>query len=292
MAVRASRETRSTATIQEILKIPNFFLRIKALQDLLDRMEAEDFPAFFADFSSAGGARDFSYMNELVLTAWAQKDPLGALMYLEKNKKTKSWENRWTRGTVIKAWAAYDPSSAEDWVINSGDDFLKVELVRGILSSSKDLGNVTRLANTLGNSSWETQSSVLEELAGALRTGDLSESMSWIDQIKNSDLRKRAIESVAYSLGSNNPEAGLAWVKMMDNKQDQIDAIATFTYSWVEEDPTATMAYVRQLPREMQLSIAFKLTARSSYKAPEESVEWLNSLGSDPRVAQARQLLR
>ena len=292
MAVRASRETRSTATIQEILKIPNFFLRIKALQDLLDRMEAEDFPAFFADFSSAGGARDFSYINELVLTAWAQKDPLGALMYLKKNQKGRSWETRWTRGTVIKAWAAYDPSFAEDWVINSGDDFLKVELVRGILSSSKDLGNVTRLANTLGNSSWETQSSVLEELAGALRTGDLSEAMSWIDQIGSSGLRKRAIESVVYPLANENPQKGLAWIETISNVQDRIDATATFTYSWVEEDPMATMAYVRQLPREMQLSIAFKLTARSSYKAPEESAEWLSSLGSDPRAEDARKLLR
>jgi hypothetical protein len=287
MAVRASRETRSAATIQEILKTPNFFLRIKALQELLDRMAPEDFTAFFAEFSSAGGARDESYATAMVLTAWAQKDPVTALMYINKSPNS-----RWSKQTLIKAWAAYDPLSAEDWVMNSGDDSLKVGLVRGILSSSKDLGNVTRLANTLENSSWETQARVLGELGNALRTDDLNQAMSWIDQIENPNLRKRAIESVVYPLGSGNPGEGLAWIETINNLQDQIDAIATLTYSWVEKDPIATMAYVRQLPREIQLSIAFKLTARSSYKAPEESVEWLNSLGSDPRVAQARQLLR
>src|SRR5688572_25168578 len=103
--------------LKSILDVTSRLDRTQRLLAYLDRLPADQFAGVYDELRNSPSAELRGAERSLILQAWAERDPLGAVAFLQQGNA-----NDWERETALSTWAANDPQAAFAWAAGAPDE--------------------------------------------------------------------------------------------------------------------------------------------------------------------------
>ncbi len=299
---RADREAKTSPTgrlakLEAIVRGENPIERNRALLALIDQLGPGDFEDAVARFRSLGITDERSAEYSLLLSAWAQADPLSALAYAKENTRSN-----FAASTILTTWASTDPEAAIRWANanhqGDGANPYMPGIIRGLASS--DPARATELLASMPKSNERGEG--LDFMLPHLLQQGPDATKAWIAAIHDDSLRNGAILRTAETLADTDPAGTAAWLlanpgqaaqRRLDNvynvwaKQDQRAALSSLNSLPAGEDRSNALRGVITSVAVENPQAAASLMDRYPNDVTDRVVEnfvW-HSFGSDPAVA-------
>ena len=243
---RPDREKPATkdrlARLEAIVRGENPLERNRALLAFLDGLGPGDFEGAIAQFRSLGITESRTGEYALLLTAWAQADPLSALDYAQKNTG-----GGFAQDTILTSWAATDPDAAIRWARGNyqgdGPNPFIPGIIRGLAQS--DPTRATELLASLPRS--EDRGKALDFMLPHLLEQGSEATRNWISGLTDEALRNGAMIRAADRLAASDPEATASW--LLANPGQAADRRMDDVYStWAGKDQQAALSSFSALP--------------------------------------------
>ena len=230
------------AHLASIIRGENPLDRSRALLAYIDQLAPGDFEGAVAHFRSLGLTEGRMGEYSLLLTAWAQADPVSALAYAKDNTT-----NGFATGTILTSWASTDPEAAIRWAKanHQGDDanpYLP-GIIRGIAES--DPARATELLTSMPRS--EERGKSLDFLLPHLLRQGTDATRAWIAAITDDSLRNGAMMRAAEPLAATDPAGTVSW--LLANPGEASERRIDDIYSaWSKKDEQAAWNSFNALP--------------------------------------------
>jgi hypothetical protein len=228
--------------LESIVRGENPLDRNRALLAYIDQMGPGDFEEAVAYFRNLGITGDRVGEYSLLLTAWAQADPTGALAYAGENIR-----NGFARDSILTTWASTDPDAAVRWANanfeGEGANPFMPGIIRGLAAT--DPAKATDLLTSMPKSveRGEGLDFILPHL---LQQGTVA-TQAWVSAITDESLRNGAMLRVAEDLAKNDPAGTAAW--LMANPGEASQRRMGDVYSvWASQDSQAAVSSFTSLP--------------------------------------------
>ena len=299
---RTEREAKTSAAdrlakLEAIIRGENPLERNRALLALIDQLGPGEFEDAVARFRSLGITDERSAEYALLLSAWAQADPLSALAYAEENTR-----GDFAASTILTTWASTDPDAAIRWATASykgdGANPYLPGIIRGLAST--DPARATELLASMPKSNERGEG--LDFMLPHLLQQGPEATKAWIAAIQDDSLRNGAMLRTAETLADADPAGTSAWLlanpgpaaqRRLDNvyrvwaKQDQRAALSSFNLLPPGENRSNALRGVISDAAMKNPQAAAALMDRYPNDVTDRMVEsfvWY-SFGSDPAVA-------
>ena len=285
------------ARLEAIVRGENPLERNRALLAFLDQLGPGDFEAAVAHFRSLGITDGRNGEYSLLLTAWAQADPLAALTYADENTS-----GGFAKDTILTSWASTDPEAAIRWAQDNheGDEpnpYLP-GIIRGLAES--DPARATELLASMPRS--EERGKGLDFMLPHILEQGADATHAWIAAITDESLWEGAMMRAADKLAANDPAGTAAW--LLANPGDASQRRMDDVYSaWANKDHQAAVSSFSSLPAGETRSNALRGVISSiATESPKAAVSLMDrypddvndrvvqnfvwhSFGSDPATA-------
>ena len=285
------------ATMEEIVRGENALDRGRAMLDWIDSLAPEEFEDAVARFRSLGLTEARLGEYAMLLTAWAEVDPLSALTYTTENTR-----GGMATGTVLTAWAAEDPEAAITWAKanheGDGANPYITGIIRGLVATNPV--RATELLQGLPFSRERGQA--LSTMMPHLMQMGPDYAQSWIAALGDDRLRDGATGRFAEEMAKKDPAGTAAWLlaNLGDVSTNSVDEVYE---EWAKVDQNAALASFEQLPRGEARTRALRgmvtIEARNDPQAaaelmnrnPEDRDDMMvmhfvwNSFGDSPEIA-------
>ncbi len=240
---------RSSATIDErleamemIVRGENALDRSRAMLSWIDSLAPSEFEAAVARFRSLGLTQERMGEYAMLLTAWAELDPLAALAYTTENTR-----GGMATGTVLTAWASRDPESAIAWAEanHEGDEANPyiVGIIRGIAAT-----NPTRATELLQGLPFSTErGEALQAMVPHLLKLGPDSAKEWISSLSDDRLKDGATARLAEAMAKEDPAGTASWLlaNLGESSTRSVDEVFE---EWAKTDKGAAMKSFEQLP--------------------------------------------
>ena len=188
----------------------------------------------------------------MLLSAWAQVDPLQALDYAKEKTGTN-----FARQTILSAWAKNDTEGAVAWARENFDSEAKgadanpwiIGVIEGI--SSIDLGRATELLEELPFSRGRGQA--LDAVFAEVTSGGPEKTKQWIASLGDEKLKSGAASRFAGQLAKTDPRAAAEWASSMGSEILKSSA-GEIIQQWADNDLTAARDWVEGQSEEIVAS--------------------------------------
>ena len=230
------------AKLESIVRGENPLDRNRALLAFLNALSPGDFEEAVAHFRSLGITQDRMGEYSLLLTAWAQVDPMAALTYAEKNTTSG-----YAQDMILTSWASTDLDAALRWAKNNHtggepNPYL-AGIIRGI--SQSDPARATELLAGMPRS--EERGKGLDFLMPQLLAQGTDATHRWISTLTDDSLRNGAIMRASGKLADADPAGTAAW--LFANPGDAARRRMDDVYStWAGRDRQAALSSFGKLP--------------------------------------------
>jgi hypothetical protein len=285
IASRTARTTsgRSSATIderlakmEEIVRGENTLDRSRSMLAWIDLLAPTEFEAAVAKFRGLGLTEERMGEYAMLLTAWAEVDPVKALTYTIENTRGGMATN-----TVLKAWASRDPESAIAWAETNHEGEEANPYMVGIISSivSTDSARATELLQALPFSS--ERGEALSAMVPHLLKNGQDAAKSWIAGISDERLRDGATARFAEQMAKVDPAATASWLlsNLGEASTRSVDEVFA---EWAKTDKTAAESSFMLLPQGAARSRALRgLVTVEARTNPESAAKLMNSHPGD-----------
>ena len=262
--------------VMELTKLNDPVARVQGFLALVDSLGPDDFLEVVKDFRSTGLQGDERRTEySILLHAWGQTDPQGALAYTIENTGTN-----FARQTVLTSWASYDPDAALAFAEGNheGDDAnpLMVGVIRGL--AADDMNRATSLLQSLPRS--RERGDALNSMIPLLLADGVTSAVTWTNGITDDVLRSGALTYIARDLSDSDPEAAADLVLSAPDQESKIRAIDDIAESWAERDLDAAIAFTERLEPELRAEAAEGVVGELASKDPQEASRWMESLSA------------
>ncbi|MDA8976867.1 hypothetical protein N9F70_01315 [bacterium] len=279
--------------MRTLLDDPNAFDRSRSWLEFLEGLSDDQFLDVITAFREGGLPRERMSEYAMLLSAWAERDPLAAL---ENTGKL------FARQTILATWAITAPDAALRWAESNhegdGANPLLVGVIRGIASHDPLWAN--EIMSTMPYS--RERDRALDTLLPKIAAMGADEARQWADAIDDDRLRAGAVSRLAARFAAEDPQGTADW--LVANSGDAVrssmdDVIAT----WMRQDKDAAVGYFEQLPIGEARSHALRGIVNSmALDEPASAAQFLDnhetdandravqqfvwlSLGKDPELA-------
>jgi len=273
--------------IQHISLMSDSLARTAALTELLENTrDSAEFYALVDSFRELGMTQERMGEYNLMLSAWAKMDPLGALSYASEKTGTP-----YARQTILATWAGDDPPAAIRWAVDNHDgdgaNLWMVGVIRGIASS--DITLASTLMTDLPRSRERGQA--LESLVQQFSVARPDEAIDWVSSLQSDDsLRNAAQNRVAALIAEKDLETAVEWMDTLSQTEGaRRNAIDEVTAVWAKEDPDAAIAYANQLPEAERGQAAEGILRSLASEDPVKAESYLASLEGTEDLGEAIQ---
>ncbi|MDB4357789.1 hypothetical protein N9Z79_06975 [Akkermansiaceae bacterium] len=259
---RVASSSTGTSSSRQIEAIREEAKALKNMSDPIAR--AEKFLEFVKNLSpdqylaAVDSYREGGIENEqfgeyrMLLSAWAQVDPLQALDYAKENTGTN-----FARQTILSAWAKNDTEGAVAWARDNFDSEAKgadanpwlVGVIEGI--SSLDLGRATQLLEELPFSRGRGQA--LDAVFAEVTASGPENAKRWIASLSDEKLKSGAAGRLAGQLAKEDPRAAAEWATSMGPEILKSSA-GEIVQQWADNDLPAALSWVESQPEEIVAS--------------------------------------
>jgi hypothetical protein len=283
---RRVKETREEqlARLDKIVRGEDPLERSRSLLAWIDQLGPGDFAEAVSHFRDLGITDNRLGEYSLLLTAWAQVDPVAAITYAKDQTS-----GNFASDAILTAWAARDPEAAIRWAQgnHTGDEANPnlPGIIRGL--AELDAARATELLTsmTFGNDRGRGLDFILPHL---LQQGPEA-TRAWIATLKDDTLRNGAMTRAADQLAEADPAGTVAWLlanpgKASEEKMDDV-------YSqWAQKDQSAALASFETVQGEANRSNALRgLVRKATTEDPKVGISLMNRYPSDvnDRVVQS-----
>lgn len=230
------------ARLESIIRGENPLDRNRALLAYLDQLAPGDFEEAVAYFRSLGITDVRSGEYSLLLTAWAQADPLAALTFAKENT-----QHGFTQDTILTTWATVDPEAALRWAqtqhTGEGPNPYLPGVIRGL--AQLDPTRATELLASMPDS--EERGKGLDFILPHLLMQGSAVTREWIGTITDDTLRNGAMVRAAEQLAKEDPAGTAAWLLANPGEatQRRIDDVYG---TWMKNDPIGAIESLNKMP--------------------------------------------
>ncbi len=272
------------AKLEAIVRGENPLERNRALLAFIDQLGPGDFEEAVAHFRSLGITDSRTGEYSLLLTAWAQADPMSALSYAKENTN-----GGFAQDTILTSWASTDPEAAIRWAQSNhdgdGPNPYLPGIIRGLAQS--DPARATELLASLPRSI-ERGRSLDFVLPHLLEQGAIA-TRAWIASLTDDALKNGAMERVADKLADSDPAGTASWLlanpgEAANRRMDDVYGV------WANKDQLAALNSFRALPAGDTRSNALRGVISSvAATDPKAAVSLMNRYPNDvnDRVVQS-----
>ena len=230
------------ANMEKIVRGENALDRGRGMLDWIDSLAPQDFEAAVARFRSLGITEARMGEYAMLLTAWAEADPISALAYTTKNTSSGM-----ATETVLSAWASSNPQAAIAWAKanHDGDDAnpYMVGIIRGLAGT--DPARATALLTEMPFSS--ERGEALQAMMPHLVQMEPADAQKWIADISDERLRGGAISRYAEAMAKQDPAGTASW--LMENlTETSVRSVDDVYREWARADSVAALANFEGLP--------------------------------------------
>lgn len=279
-----SSSSASGSDISEILASTNRLDRTQRLLAFLDRLPTDQFASVYEEMKNSPLARIQGTERSLVLQAWAERDPLAALGFLQE-KGAQDWE----RETAVATWAAKDPQAAFAWAAAAEDEGgvnnWQLGAARGIASTNPELAR-----DLLSQLEGRTRNRAIREIEPYVLQYGFGYAEEWIANISDDELRGEASRRMARNLTELDPAQAAAWNAKIADAETRRDVSETVADHWARTDLEAAKSWVQSLPADTMTEAAEGVARQYARQDPAAAAQWLASLGNDPDLDGARRV--
>ena len=191
------------ARLESIVRGENPLDRNRALLAFIDQLGPGDFEQVVANFRAFGITDSRLGEYSLLLTAWAQADPLSALAYAKQHTS-----NSFATEAILTSWATRDPDAAIRWAQadyqGDGANPNFPGIIRGLVES--DPTRATQLLASMPRS--EERGKGLDFILPHLLQQGGDATRAWIAALTDDALRNGAMMRAAEKLAVTDPAGG------------------------------------------------------------------------------------
>ncbi len=296
-----------------ILENENSVDHLYQLTGYLKNLDAENVDEVVAVFEektdgSWSGYRDWS----LLMNAWSDFDPQGALAYLGGSGNVEGRRRQALAEQVLESWAGKDPAAALDFAQTrevSGTNRRRMinEMMENL--SEKDISSAVQLTAMIDDP--RTRLEATSEVARNYFDQDPVGARFWAESLGDADMKRRALEQVslrmvredptqaatyaldqfagevpweasreiAEQLGRQDPASGIDFAQQISNDRSRRIAIAETVGEWTRKDPVAAAKWLNQMPasEEMDWAVA-AFSRRVVGDDPAAALDWAASI--------------
>ncbi len=284
----ASRSTRaggerSTATMderlvkmEEIVRGENALDRSRAMLSWIDSLAPSEFEAAVAKFRSLGLTQARMGEYAMLLTAWAEADPMAALAYTTANTR-----GGMATGTVLTAWASRDPESAIAWAESNhegeGANPYMVGIIRSLAATNPTRATELLQALPFSGERGEALRAMMPHL---LKEGP-DAAKAWIASLSDERLRDGATARFAKEMAMTDPAATASWL-LSNLGEASTRSVDEVFEQWAQTDKEAASASFASLPQGAARTRALRgLVTVEARIDPQAAAKLMNSHPAD-----------
>lgn len=279
---RPTQQKADTSFDQKILKMEqivrgeNALDRSRAMLDWIESLAPQDFEAAVARFRSLGLTEARMGEYAMLLTAWAEADPISALAYTTKNTNSGMATN-----TVLSAWASRNPEAAIAWAKanHEGDDANPhmAGIIRGLVGT--DPTRATALLKEMPFS--VERADALEAMIPHLLQIGSEDAKKWIADLSDERLKGGAVARYAEAMAKQDP-AGTAFWLMENLTESSVRSVDDVFREWARADSVAALANFEGLPAGEARSRALRgMVMADAGKNPQAAADLMNRFRED-----------
>ena len=276
----------SVRELDDIMSSTSHLTRTQRLLAYLDRLPTDQFAEAYLAIASSPLSEVRRAEHSLVLQAWAERDPLGALGHLQENG-AEDWE----RETTVSTWATIDPDAAFAWASTSEDagsvNNWVVGALRGMAAVNPDLARDYLAQLEPG----DTRSRSLKSLDRYITQYGFDYATEWIAGVQDEGLRGQASRTMADELVALDPAQAGEWNASIADVKTRRAVSETVADRWARQDLEAAKAWVNNLPADTQTEAAEGVARHYARQDPVEAANWLAGLGDSPDLDGAKRIL-
>jgi len=278
-------EDTSKLQLTAILESSSRLDRTQRLIAFLDRLPTEQFASVYEELANSPMARIRGSERSLVLQAWAERDPMSAIGFLEE-KGAEDWERETTLGT----WAAIDPAGAFAWASTSEDEGSTnnwmLGTLRGIAATNPELARdyLSQLEDG------RTRSRALDSMKPYVTQYGFDYAENWITGINDPALQNRASRELANDLANLDPARAGQWTSRIADTETRRDVSEDVSDRWARQDLESAKNWVSSLPEDTRSEAAEGVARQYARQDPAAAASWLSGLGNSPDYDGARQV--
>lgn len=222
--------------MEDIVRGENALDRSRAMLSWIDSLAPSEFEAAVAYFRNLGitDARMGEYA--MLLTAWAEVDPMAALAYTKENTG-----GGMATGTVLSAWASRDPESAIAWAEANHEGEEANPYMTGIIRSLAAI-NPTRATELLQGMPFSGErGAALQTMIPHLLKQGPEAAKSWIAALSDERLRDGATARFAEEMAKTDPAGTASWL-LANLGEASTRSVDEVFEEWAKTDKNAALA--------------------------------------------------
>ena len=284
--VTPSESERMRSLLRQIRMENNPITRFAALTQAMKDLNPDNLPQALELFESIPFGFENAQDYRMLLYAWSQFDPLGAIDYCKS--RASGIGAGFAVSGVLEGWAARDPESAKAWVEdpeNSGMAKLhNFGLVRGWAAT--DLEGANQYVTEMKGG--DEVGKLVKILADEYYKRGFGEASSWAEQLKDTKLKEAAFSSLSRGLSRDQPGRISSWLETHADKGYAVKAFENLGKRWSETDPEAAINFFSDLPSGKTQEIGVKsVIGNWAKKDPLTAGQWLNNRPAGPELDSA-----
>ncbi len=283
-STRSAKSGNSEQDLSKILSSTNRLERTEKLLAYLDRLPTEQFAAVYEEMRNSPSAKLQGSERSLVLQAWADRDPLTALGFLQQGG-AEDWE----RETAVSTWAAKDPQAAFAWAATAKDEGdvnnWMLGAARGIALTNPELAR-----DYLSQMEGKTRDQALRDMQPYVTQYGFDYASNWVGNISDEGLRSQASRTLARSLTELDPAQAGAWNAAITDTDTRRDVSETVADAWARTDLASARKWVEGLPENTRTEAAEGVARHYAQQDPAAAAQWLSGLGNNPDLDGARRI--
>ncbi|MGJ8633850.1 MAG: hypothetical protein ACSHX7_08015 [Luteolibacter sp.] len=273
---RASGSSRSSLSMEERIKDmerivlgENALDRNRAMLAWIDQLSPDEFKEAIEKFRALGISGERRGEYAMLLTAWAELDPLAALAY------TQEGGGRGSR-TVLSAWANRDPESAIAWAESNydgdGGNPYMVGVIQGL--SETDTSRATGLLAEMPYS--RDRGEALQTMIPHLLNMGNDVAKAWVDGLQDEQLKDGAVARISEEMARNDPEGTAQWL-LANLGESSTRSVDEVFQEWAEVDFNAAAQSFESLEgraaRSRGLVALVEVQARTDPQAASDLID-------------------
>jgi hypothetical protein len=270
------RGEEALARLESIVRGENALDRNRALLAFIDQLGPDEFEGAIARFRSLGITDSRFGEYGMLLTAWAQADPIKALDYVKQNTN-----GGFALNTVLSSWAANDPEAAITWAktthTGEGANPYLASIIRTVAAT--DTARASELLTSMPRS--RERGEGLDALLPHLISQGPEAARNWIATLTDTALRDGAMTRVAEKLAQTDPLGTAAW--LLANPGEALNSsLDNVVGTWASQDEKAAVAFFSTLPKGDARNDAFRgIVTSVATRDPQAAAAMLDRYSSD-----------
>ncbi len=273
---KAGQAPAKVGDLGEIVRGNNALERTRAMLAFIDKLDPAQLEEAVANFRGLGLTQERMGEYSLLLTAWAEADPVKALAYATANTG-----GTFATETILSTWTAKDPEAAIAWAQQNHTGTEANPYMASIIGiiAETDIKRASQLIVDMPYS--QERGEALGSMIPHLAALGAEAARGWVASLKDEQLREGAMARLNDELASIDPQGTAKWLVAHPDGANQ-RGLGTALAEWARQDRGAATSYFSSLPAGESRSYALRgLVSAVASEDPKAAASMLNSYSSD-----------